>query len=202
MTKRASAGRRTVGIILAAGSSSRMGRPKQLLPYRGKPLLQHTLDLAAPLLPEVIVVLGHAADEIQSALTFPSNARAVLNPDYASGQGASLRAGLASAGDGWSSAVILLGDQPGIGAEVLRMVLEEHKRSGAPVVRTAYAGVPGHPVVLEQSVWQELGADSGDVGARAWIAMHPERVATIALPSPPPIEVDTEEDYLRLLETE
>jgi molybdenum cofactor cytidylyltransferase len=193
---------RVAGVVLAAGSSSRMGRPKALLPYRGKPLLQHVIDLAAPAFAEVIVVLGHGAAEIRAALSLPPHARAVLNPDFGSGQASSLRTGLAAAGTDAAAAIVLMGDQPGIRADAIRRVFNEHERSGAPVVRVTYAGIPGHPVLLDREVWPELAAASGDVGARDWIKRHPDRVATVALPFPPPLEVDTEEDYRRLLDSD
>lgn len=192
----------TAGIVLAAGTSSRMGRTKQLLPFRGRPLLQHVVDVAATSLDEVVVVLGYAAAEIGSVLSLPSHARIEINPDYGSGQASSLRVGLLAVADRFPGAVVLLGDQPGIGGEAIRAVIETQLRTGAAIVRTTYRGMPGHPVYLDRSIWPEIMEASGDLGARAWIAKHPDRVEAVATSSPAPIEVDTEDDYQRLLESE
>ena len=78
------------GVVLAAGTSSRLGRPKQLLPLQGKPLTQHVIDATiAAGLDEVVVVLGHAAEEVEAGLELPPPARAVVNPDYEAGQSSS-----------------------------------------------------------------------------------------------------------------
>jgi molybdenum cofactor cytidylyltransferase len=95
-----------------------------------------------------------------------------------------------------------MGDQPDVRAEAIRAVVLEHERSGLPVVRATYGGVPGHPVLLDRSIWEPLAASWGDAGARRWMEAHPDRVRALALPFPAPREVDTEEDYRRLLESE
>ncbi len=109
------------GIVLAAGSSSRLGRPKQLLELAGKLVLQHVVDAAAAApLDEILVVLGHSAGEVADRLALPAHGRVVLNPDHALGQSTSLQAGLRAAAPGADAAVVLLGDQPGIRPEAIR----------------------------------------------------------------------------------
>jgi molybdenum cofactor cytidylyltransferase len=113
------------GSILAAGASSRMGRPKQVLPLRGRPMLQRVLDEAvASRLDEIVLVLGHRADEIREALRLPegNRVRAVVNADWARGQSTSLRLALRRANPTAAAAAILLGDQPG-GDEGARALL-------------------------------------------------------------------------------
>jgi len=191
---------RISAILLAAGTSSRMGRPKQLLPYRGKPLLQHVIDLLPGLgLSDVVVVLGHQAREITSAIELPPGARTIVNPDYASGQGSSLRAGLAAMTPDTTAALVLVGDQPGIPPEALRTVLDLRRTCLLPVIRASYRGDPGHPVLLDRSIWPTLASGADDAGARAWMSDHPDAVMIAPLPHSLPIEVDCEDDYRRLL---
>ena len=185
--------------MLAAGSSRRLGRPKQLLAIDGRPLLQHAVDAAAAAgVGEVVVVLGAAMDEIVAAVELPAGARVVANPDHASGQASSLRAGLDALGADVGRAVVLLGDQPRVPVEAIRAVAA----APGPIARAAYRGSPGHPVAFDRRVWPELRAVTGDRGARDVMARHPGWVTAVALDAPAPGDVDTEEDYRRLLRNE
>lgn len=187
-------------IVLAAGASRRLGRPKQLLELGGRPSLQHVLDaLAAAGLERCVLVLGHLAGEIAAAVSLPQGARVVVNPDHASGQASSLRAGLAAAPIEAGAAVVLLGDQPGVGAEPIRAVVETWRQTGAAVVRATYSGRPGHPVLLAREVWAEAMSARGDRGARDLIAADPGRVVAAELDGAPPADLDTQEDYARLV---
>lgn len=187
------------GVVLAAGTSSRLGRPKQLLVYRGRPLVQHAVDAALDAgLDEVVVVLGHEADAVHDALELPSRGRVVVNPDYAEGQSTSLRTGLDDLGGDARAAVVLLGDQPGVGADEVRAVVERYEGTGGPVVRARWEGRPGHPVLFDRSVWDALTEVTGDVGARDLLREHPDWVVPLDFGRPPPPDVDTEADYERL----
>lgn len=191
------------GVVLAAGTSSRLGRAKQLLPYRGRPITRHVVDTAiAAGLDEVIVVLGHAAEEVRAALDLRPPARAVVNTDYASGQASSLREGLRAVSAGVRAAVILLGDQPGIAAGSIRKALEAYDETGGPIVRAMYGGRPGHPVLLDRSVWDEVERLEGDLGARAVMRAHGVRVVPVEIEGEPPVDVDTWDDYRGLTEGE
>ncbi len=195
------------GIVLAAGASTRMGRPKQLLPLAGAPLLQHVLDqAAASCLDEVIVVLGHRAEEVWPALRVPSGRRLRLavNPDYAQGLSTSLCAGLRSASPRAIAAAVLLGDQPGVTPALIDRVAAAFRAGDSPVVRPVYrrAGrrpVPGHPVVLARSVWPEVDALTADEGVRALLAAHPDWLLVVPLDEEPPADIDTMEDYQRVV---
>lgn len=191
------------GVVLAAGTSSRLGRPKQLLPFRGRPILQHVVDVAAAAgLHEVVVVLGHEAERVEREITLRAGGRTVVNPEYAAGQSTSLRAGLEAAGPETTAAIVLLGDQPEVSAEAVRAVADAYREGSAPVVRASYGGRPGHPVLLERTIWNELAAVTGDTGARDLLIDHPDWVRDVELGGDPPPDVDTEEDYERLLERE
>jgi molybdenum cofactor cytidylyltransferase len=187
------------GVILAAGTSSRLGRPKQLLALGDRTVLQYVVDAAgAADLDDIVVVLGHRAEEVEVSLRLPAPARVVVNPEYGSGQASSLRAGLRACGAKTRAAMVLLGDQPGVSPEAIGAVAATYRRTGGPVVQASYGGRPGHPVLLDRRVWPEMEAVPGDVGARDLLAGHPEWVVTAEVPGDPPPDLDTWEDYRRL----
>jgi len=190
------------GIILAAGTSTRMGRPKQLLPLEGRPLLQHVVDAAVACnLDEIILVLGHHVEEIRTAINCSSRVRVVVNTEYAEGQSTSLRAGLRAASLHAEAAAVLLGDQPRVTAQRIDCVAAAFANSAASVVRPVYAGVgghsvPGHPVFLARRVWPDIDKLRGDQGARALLVAHPEWLLEVAIEGEEaPRDVDTWEDY-------
>jgi CTP:molybdopterin cytidylyltransferase MocA/uncharacterized protein YndB with AHSA1/START domain len=188
-------------IVLGGGEGRRMGgRVKQLLPYAGRPLLEHPVAAAvAAGIDDVRVVLGCDAEEIAAAISLPVGAEVVVNSRYAEGQSSSLRAGLAAAPEGSRAAVILLGDQPEVRAEAIRAVIDWHWVHGSPVVRAAYRGRPSHPVLLARHAWAGVEALRGDVGARELVATHLGVADLAEVGGDPPEDVDTPGDYARLL---
>jgi molybdenum cofactor cytidylyltransferase len=186
------------GVVLAAGTSSRLGRPKQLLELEGRPLLQHVVDTAAASgLDEVVVVLGHDSKRIASTLELPPGTRVVVNHDYEAGQSTSLRAGLDSVDPRSDAAAILLGDQPRLTPSAIRKALDAFRASEAPIMRALWQGQPGHPVVLARSEWGSVKKLKGDKGARDLVAAS-ARVEVIEMGEPPVEDVDTWEQYERL----
>jgi len=186
-------------IILAAGASKRMGRPKMLLPYRSGTVLSSAV---APYLEAgagpVIVVLGHGADEVRSAAKLPADPRLsiVVNLDWAEGMASSIRRGLQECGE--ASAVLLaLGDQPGADVARVKAVLA----AWTPDVRLVVPvhGERGsHPVLFARSLFPELRDLRGDVGAREVVRRHWAEAVRVTAPAL--ADVDTEEDYRTLLE--
>jgi CTP:molybdopterin cytidylyltransferase MocA len=152
------------GIVLAAGEGKRFGGPKQVAQLDGRPLLEHAVRamLAVPSISPVVVVLGAHAAEVRAAVDL-DGADVVVCDDWADGQSASLRAGVAALGE-VEAAVITLGDQPFISAEVIAGVLDQRGRHLA--VRATYDGSPGHPVLLERRLLDHVTELEGDVGAR------------------------------------
>lgn len=187
------------GVILAAGTSSRLGQPKQLLTLGDRTVLQHVVDAAATsVLDEVVVVLGHRANEVAAAIRLPDGCRVAINPLYRSGQASSLRAGLRALSEETRAAVVLLGDQPDILPVAIAAVAEAYRRTGGPIVQASYDGRPGHPVLLDRTVWVELEAIRGDAGARDLLSAHPGWIVPAVVPGRPPPDLDTWEDYRRM----
>jgi molybdenum cofactor cytidylyltransferase len=187
------------GLVLAAGTSSRRGRTKQLELVDGVPLLQHAVDAAAASrLDEVVVVLGARAAEIEAAVRWPPRSRWVLNERFAVGQSTSLLAGLAALGPEVEAVVVLLGDQPGIRPQAIDALIAAHAEGKGPVVQATYGGRPAHPTLLARGVWRDLAALTGDQGARSAIAAHPQWRTGIEVGGDPPPDVDTEEDLARV----
>lgn len=190
---------RVAGIILAAGGSQRMGRPKQLLPWRGRPLVKHVVESALQAgLDPITVVTGDAADQVEKVLDgMPVGL--VYNPDWASGQSTSLRSGLKTLPSNVGAAIFLLADQPQIPPALLTALIEAHSTSLAPIVAPLVDGQRGNPVLFDRMTFSELSAVQGDMGGRAlfsrypiaWVPWHDARVL---------LDVDVEGDYARLLE--
>lgn len=186
------------GVILAAGASTRLGRPKQTLELWGKPVLQHVVDAAAGAgLHEVIVVLGHRCRAVAGALELPPEARIVENPGYAAGQSTSLRVGLDACHRSSGAAVILLGDQPGLTSGMIGAVLDAYRSGGGPVARAVFEGAPGHPVVVGRELWTRWRAVVGDRGGRDLLAGAPQLV-DVEMGRPPLPDIDTLEQYRSL----
>ena len=195
-------GGRSAGLILAAGGSSRMGSPKQLLAWQGRPLLEHVVAQAnGSALDDVLVVLGGNADRILAEVDF-GRARTVLNREYASGMASSLKAGLGAIGPEIGRAVVILGDQPAISAELLDRLLDLQRESGLPAAALSFGGLLHPPVILERELWPGLDSLQGDVGCRALIRGRAELVAALPVSEDPehPVDIDTPEDYRRLTE--
>lgn len=169
----------TAGIILAAGESKRMGRPKQLIDVGGRTMLQRVADAAlASSLGGVYVVVGHEAEAVQASLA-GRNLRFLLNPDYREGMGASVRAGVAALADDVEAAMFLLADQPGLSATAIDALLA-HATPDA-IVAPLVDGHQGNPTVFGRRWFAELARCSGDRGGRSVIAAHPEALRLVEL---------------------
>jgi CTP:molybdopterin cytidylyltransferase MocA len=184
------------GIVLAAGGSTRMGRPKMLLPAPGGTLLSAAV---APLLEagldRVVVVLGDRAEEVRRGARLPVDPRIVLVvcPDWRAGMASSLKRGLEACAEA-DAVVVALGDQPGVTSERVRRIMAAFG-PGRDLVVPVHRGIPAHPVLFGRSLFSELEALSGDVGAREVVRRHEDEAVRIEIEPLP--DIDTEEDYRR-----
>jgi molybdenum cofactor cytidylyltransferase len=175
---------RTTAIVLAAGASSRFGSQKLLAPLNGRPVLQHVMDaLAAAGLGDVVVVLGEAAAAIEAGIAWRDE-RLVVNPRPQDGLSSSLRAGLDAVAEripAADAALIVLGDQPTLRADVVRSVLGAAEADPShPIVRARYpADSAPNPVLVRRSVWALAAGLSGDRGLGPLLAGRPDIVLAV-----------------------
>ena len=190
------------GIVLAAGRSSRLGRPKQLLPLQGEPLLRFTLQrILTTSLDAVYVVLGHRADEIAGVVA-DLPVQLVVNPDAELGQSTSVLAGLrAVALEEPDAVMFLLGDQPEVRPAVVNALIARWQETHASVVVPRYTDGIGNPILFDRTVFPEFATLSGDAGARAIVRAHQQSgdISLVDVNSPVPRDVDTNADYAALL---
>lgn len=187
-------------ILLAAGESKRMGRPKQLLEWQGKTLLHHSLEsLINSAADDIILVLGHEADRIRE--TLPALAiKIVINPDYKQGMASSLRQGLLAMDPGSEAFLVLLADQPGIGPEIINTLIRTFQQADPKwgIVRPVYRGLRGHPVLIGVRYLKEALQLQGDVGARQILMNHPGDILEIDVDQDAILkDIDTPEEYRR-----
>lgn len=189
------------GLVLAAGSSKRLGQPKQLLPYRGTTLLGWTIAQAeaSPELDEVLVIVGHASESILASVTL-GRAQPVLNTEFSEGCAASYRTGIAAANPRAAGVLILLSDQPGVDAEAIGRVADAWRAEGGRILTASYQGVPGHPLLFDRQLFPDLAALHGDKAAWKLIDHHSDWVRTVEIGRPLPKDVDTWADYSALTE--
>lgn len=184
-------------IVLAAGASTRMGRPKQLIEFRGKPLVVHEVDVvieagAQP----VVVVVGAHAEQVRPALENVRDISIVLNREWETGIASSLTAGLrALAHKSWDGVLVTLADQPLVSAVMLRRLLSAF-HEGARVVASSYGGAPGVPAVFGAERVPELLDLTGDAGAARWLRSRPRDVTVVSVDGL--FDVDTPADVERL----
>jgi len=187
---------RVGAVVLAAGGSERMGQPKQLLPVGGRPMVCLVTEAAvAAGLAQVVVVIGANADAVRTALAgLP--VEIVLNDAWADGLSSSVRAGLRALHPGTQAALLVLGDQPALTADLLRLLVDRYLATGAPVVAPFYRGQRGNPVLFDRALFPELSAVEGDRGGRALVDRYRDRVERVDVEDAAVImDIDSPQDY-------
>lgn len=181
------------GLVLGAGGSKRLGRPKQLLPYGDGTLLGHVVETARECdFDQLIVAIGSAAGEVRDEVDL-SEAEVVVNDAYGSGCSSSIAAALEVVrGD---VLVLMLGDQPGVTPETVGALLAG--RGDAALAVCLYDDGRGHPIAFARSAFADLANLHGDKGV--WRLLDRGDPAEIRVPGPIPLDVDTEEDYAAVL---
>jgi len=183
-------------VLLAAGGSRRMGRPKQLLPIKGKPLVRHMADLVlqAPVKP-VVIVLGAEARKIEPVLAgLPVHL--ALNPNWSEGQGSSLRVGVESAlaqAPAVDALIITLADQPTLPPRHLGKLIETYRQGGCTIVASQLGPTRVPPVLFGPEHFPRLTSVSGDFGARVLLQDYADETALVPLETN--ADLDTPEDY-------
>ena len=190
---------RVGAVILAAGQSSRMGEPKQLLRLGGKTLLARTLEnVRASKVNDIVLVLGFAAGKIAQQVAV-EGVKVVLNEAYQQGMGVSLRVGLSALDPLTDAALIVLADQPFVRPETLDQIIDQFQHSGAQIAVPMYQGFRGNPVLLDRSVFHEVMALSGDVGCRAIFGNHVEGILKVNVDDIGVLlDIDNKEDLAKL----
>lgn len=171
------------GVILAAGTSSRMGRNKLLLQLGGRSVLRRAVDtaLAAGLDP-VLVVVGHQREQAESELR-DARCKLVANPDYQDGVNTSLRTGIRAVPEGCPAAVVMLADMPLVTPAMLGTMLEQYRGGRAPLVVSSYEGVDAPPILYDRLLFDELAVLEGEGCGKKVVKRHTEEALRLPWPA-------------------
>ncbi|MEA2341470.1 MAG: molybdenum cofactor cytidylyltransferase [Solirubrobacteraceae bacterium] len=185
------------GLVLAAGGSRRLGQPKQLLPFGGATLLDHTLGTArACAFDQLLCAIGGSADAVRSAVDL-SGAEVIVNAGFGAGCSSSIAVAVAALDPRADVLVLLLGDQPGVTPATVGALLRG--RGDAPLAVCRYDDGRGHPFAFGRETFGELGRLHGDKAVWRLLDERGEVVADVPVPGLVPLDVDTWDDYQAVL---
>lgn len=186
------------GLVLGAGGSTRLGRPKQLLPYGDGTLLGHVVGTAgACSFDQTIVAIGGSADAVSAGVDL-GRADVVVNDAYGAGCSSSISAALGAVDPRCDVMVLMLGDQPGVTADTVATLLAG--RRDAPLAVCHYDDGNGHPIAFARSVFGALADLHGDKGVWRLLDERSSDVEAVPIAGPIPLDVDTPEDYQAVLD--
>lgn len=189
-------------VILAAGASTRLGRPKQLLSYRGKTLLQHVIDTSIQAdFNTRVLVLGANSDIIRNELK-AGRMQVIVNEAWKDGLSSSIKSGLSGLleiNPDCQNVMFLLCDQPFLNSEILNELLTIHRSKTDAITVSKYDGQLGVPMIFSQPFFKKLLELEGDSGAKKIIMNHLEHVQSVSFEKGK-YDIDTEEDYQKLIE--
>jgi molybdenum cofactor cytidylyltransferase len=187
----------TTGLVLGAGGSRRLGRPKQLLPYLGGTLLGHVVGVARECaFDQLMVAIGGSAYDVRARVDL-SGAEVVVNDAYGAGCSSSIAAALGAVDPRCEVLVLMLGDQPGVTAATVSALLAA--RGQAPLAVCRYDDGRGHPLAFGRAAFGELADLHGDKGVWRLLDHRAGEVVEVPVPGPVPLDVDTPEDYEAVL---
>ncbi len=183
-------------LLLAAGESKRMGKLKQLMPLGKSTIIEQAIDnLLSSAVNEVIVVVGHKAEEITKTIA-TKPIKIIVNPNYQEGMSTSIIAGLILVDPQAQAVMLALGDQPLVDSQTIKRLIAEFYNHDKGIAVPTYKGKRGHPVIFAIKYKAELLELKGDIGGREIIEHHPEDILEVAVDSESIIsDIDTEEDY-------
>jgi molybdenum cofactor cytidylyltransferase len=185
------------GLVLGAGGSRRLGRPKQLLPYGDGTLLGHVVAVArSSPFDQLVVALGGAAHDVRAEVDL-DDAEVVVNDAYGEGCSSSIAAALRAVDPRCDALVLMLGDQPGVRRATVAALLAG--RGNSPLAVCRYDDGRGHPIAFARETFGALAALHGDKGVWRLLDERPGDVAEVPIAGPIPRDVDTEEDYAAVL---
>jgi molybdenum cofactor cytidylyltransferase len=185
------------GLVLGAGGSSRLGRPKQLLPYGEATLLDHTVATArASGFDQIVVPIGGASDDVRRTVDL-SGVEVVVNYAFGKGCSSSIAAALDAVDARCEILVLMLGDQPGVTPATVAALLAG--RGDAPLAVCRYDDGRGHPIAFDRNIFPELADLHGDKGVWRLLDQRADDVVEVRIPGPVPLDVDTPEDYAAVL---
>ncbi len=185
------------GVVMAAGTSTRMGRNKLLLDLEGEPVVRRTAQrMVAAGLDPVIVVLGHEAALVRQALgDVAAHIQLVVNADYLRGVNSSLKAGIASLPETVGAAVVVLADMPFVTSDMLSALVTQYRASSAPLVISDYDGVNAPPMLYDRSLFAELMTMEGEGCGKAVVKRHRAEAMVISWPAAALNDLDVPADY-------
>ncbi|MCX7973036.1 MAG: nucleotidyltransferase family protein [Candidatus Aminicenantes bacterium] len=189
------------GLVLAAGESRRMGQPKLLLPYEGKSIIETVLATVKKSKLKRSYVVIRPEDNFIPPIAQTLGLEVIINPEPAKGMLSSVIIGLEKMPEETEAIVLVLGDQPGISASIIDLLIVGYRLKGKGLVLPIFQGKRGHPVLIDLKYRQEIRSCPPDLGLRYLIHLHPEDILEISVNEPAVVmDVDTAEDYLRHLE--
>jgi molybdenum cofactor cytidylyltransferase len=196
--QRGEVGRPVAGILLAAGTSSRMGCNKLLFELAGESVLRGAAQraLAGGLKP-LLVVLGHQCERASQELD-GLGCQVVINPDYDQGITSSLKAGVAALPPGTAAAAVMLADMPLVSAEMIAGLVARYRATGAPLVVSDYEGVHAPPMLYDRALFAELLAMTGGGCGRQVVKRHRAEAQVLSWPAAALADLDVPEDYARM----
>jgi molybdenum cofactor cytidylyltransferase len=186
---------RIAAVILAAGGSTRLGEPKQLVTLGSRPLISYVLDTVRETRVDArYVVLGHTAETIRQHVCL-DGFREIYNADFADGQSTSVARAVQELSADTSAVIFVLGDQPLQNSAVIDRIADSYRTEPAPIIQPSYREGPGNPVLFDRSLFPNLTSLTGDSGARPILKSNPELIRRIDCTDfSRPLDVDTPED--------
>lgn len=187
-------------VVLAAGESRRMGRPKLLLPYGDRTIIEKVVrNVASSRADGAVIVLGGNRREIEEKVR-PAAMKQVVNRKYKEGMFSSVRRGLSALPASAGAVVFVLADQPDVPASVIDLLIEAYRREKKGIVLPVYRKKRGHPLLIDLKYRREIEALTPDIGLRGLLRMHPDDILEVRVSSPAVLkDIDDPDDYGRAL---